>query len=84
VPWLQNVRGGGETQGGSSISQQYVKNILIQRCERDATTSEELLTAGPTRPTAAGTDGIQRKLQEMRYAIALEQKYSKNDILLGY
>ena len=31
---LQNLRGGGETQGGSSISQQYVKNVLIQRCER--------------------------------------------------
>ena len=81
---VQNVRGGGETQGGSSISQQYVKNILIQRCERDAATSEELLNCWTEATTAAGTDGIQRKLQEMRYAIALEQKYSKNDILLGY
>jgi membrane peptidoglycan carboxypeptidase len=81
---LQNVRGGGETQGGSSISQQYVKNILIQRCERDAATSEELLNCWTEATTAAGNDGIQRKLQEMRYAIALEQKYSKNDILLGY
>ncbi len=34
--------------------------------------------------TASGNEGIERKLQEMRYAIALEQKYSKNDILLGY
>ena len=81
---LQNVQGGGETQGGSSISQQYVKNILIQRCERDATSSEELLNCWTDATTAAGTEGIQRKLQEMRYAIALEQKYSKNDILLGY
>ena len=81
---LQNAQGGGETQGGSSISQQYVKNILIQRCERDATTSEELLNCWTDATTAVGTEGIQRKLQEMRYAIALEQKYSKNDILLGY
>ncbi|SFS16372.1 Membrane carboxypeptidase (penicillin-binding protein) [Microbacterium sp. cf046] len=81
---VQNVQGGGETQGGSSISQQYVKNILIQRCERDAATSEELLNCWTEATTAAGTEGIQRKLQEMRYAIALEQKYSKNDILLGY
>lgn len=81
---LQNVQGGGETQGGSSISQQYVKNILIQRCERDAKSSEELLNCWTEATTAAGADGIQRKLQEMRYAIALEQKYSKNDILLGY
>jgi membrane peptidoglycan carboxypeptidase len=81
---VQNMQGGGETQGGSSISQQYVKNILIQRCERDAATSEELLNCWTEATTAAGTEGIQRKLQEMRYAIALEQKYSKNDILLGY
>lgn len=87
---LQNVQGGGETQGGSSISQQYVKNVLIQRCERDAVATEELtqaevLTACWTEATtAAGTEGIQRKLQEMRYAIALEKKYSKTDILLGY
>ena len=87
---LQNLRGGGETQGGSSISQQYVKNVLIQRCERDAVATEELtesevLTNCWTQATtASGNEGIERKLQEMRYAIALEQKYSKNDILLGY
>ena len=33
---LTNLKGGGETQGGSSISQQYVKNILVQRCEATA------------------------------------------------
>ncbi len=38
---LQNVQGGGETQGGSSISQQYVKNVLIQRCESNATPRRE-------------------------------------------
>ena len=32
---LSNAQG-GETQGGSSISQQYVKNILIQQCESNA------------------------------------------------
>ena len=89
---LSNLRGGGETQGGSSISQQYVKNVLVQQCEANAEKDDE---AGLTRDevlancwteatTAAGTEGIQRKLQEMRYAISLEQKYSKNDILLGY
>ena len=44
---------------------------VLQNCWTDAT-------------TASGADGYQRKLQEMRYAISLEQKYSKNDILLGY
>ena len=114
---LQNAQGGGETQGGSSISQQYVKNILIQRCESNADTdarkqlaeeaektaadsgqpvvaptgdevrnrTDEVLADCWTKATTASEeDGIQRKLQEMRYAISLEQKYSKNDILLGY
>ncbi|GAA2979109.1 membrane peptidoglycan carboxypeptidase [Microbacterium terrae] len=81
---------GGQIQGGSSISQQYVKNVLVQRCERDAVATEtetrdEVLRACWTDATdATDTDGYQRKLQEIRYAIQLERKYSKNDILLGY
>ena len=35
-----NVRG-HDTRGGSSISQQYVKNILVQRCEANATAVTE-------------------------------------------
>lgn len=87
---LQNAQGGGSTQGGSTISQQYVKNILVQRCERDAkatetlTYDEVLANCWTQATTASGNDGIQRKLQEMRYAIALEKKYSKQEILLGY
>ncbi|WP_106816840.1 transglycosylase domain-containing protein [Microbacterium timonense] len=96
---LSNAQGGGETQGGSSISQQYVKNVLIQKCEQNAKAHEETNEKGETvqvsrdealrqcwvdATTAEGTEGYARKLQEMRYAIALEQKYSKNDILLGY
>lgn len=114
---LTNLKGGGETQGGSSISQQYVKNILVQRCESTADDeARKVLNAAAEKtaqktgkavvePTAdeliaksdqinancwleatnsSGTEGVQRKLQEMRYAIALEQKYSKNEILLGY
>ncbi len=81
---LSNLQGGGETQGGSTISQQYVKNILVQRCEAQAKTEEEKLDCWTQATTAVGDEGIQRKLQEMRYAIALEKKYDKEDILLGY
>ncbi|WP_127476311.1 transglycosylase domain-containing protein [Microbacterium sulfonylureivorans] len=81
---LSNIRGGGETQGGSTISQQYVKNILVQRCEAQAETEEAKLDCWTQATTAVGDEGIQRKLQEMRYAIALEQKYDKEVILLGY
>ncbi|MGW9346016.1 transglycosylase domain-containing protein, partial [Streptomyces albidoflavus] len=106
---LSNAQGGGETQGGSTISQQYVKNVLIQKCEQNAEIEYELDEAGEfiideatgqpkvktsrdevlrncwvDATTAEGSEGYTRKLQEMRYAIALEQEYSKNDILLGY
>ncbi|MCC2031017.1 transglycosylase domain-containing protein [Microbacterium allomyrinae] len=104
---LSNAQGGGETQGGSTISQQYVKNVLIQKCEQNAeaepkvdddgepvldkngepeviSREQALLNCWSDATTADGSDGYTRKLQEMRYAIALEQKYSKNDILLGY
>jgi membrane peptidoglycan carboxypeptidase len=81
---LSNIKGGGETQGGSSISQQYVKNILVQRCESTAKDDAARYKCWTDATTASGTQGIQRKIQEMRYAIALEQKYSKNEILLGY
>ncbi|WP_223231207.1 penicillin-binding protein [Microbacterium jejuense] len=81
---LSNLAGGGETQGGSTISQQYVKNVLVQQCEATAETSDEKYACWSDATTSSGAEGIERKLQEMRYAIALEQKYSKDEILLGY
>jgi membrane peptidoglycan carboxypeptidase len=86
---IKNAQG-GQIQGGSSISQQYVKNVLVQRCERDAAATEtqsrfDVLQACWLDATQAdGVDGYQRKLQEIRYAVQVEQQYSKNDILLGY
>lgn len=71
---------GGDTQGGSSITQQYVKNVLINNGVRQATTEEEKDAAYE----AATETTPDRKLKEMRYAIALEKKYSKDDILKGY
>lgn len=80
---------GTSSRGASTISQQYVKNVLVQRCEQDVSPTEEnyaeLLNACWTEATnASGADGMERKLQEMRYAIQIEKEYSKNDILVGY
>ena len=72
------------SRGGSSVTQQYVKNVLIQECEKDAADDEERQACYLEATQSKGADGIERKLQEMRYAIAIEKKYSKNDILLGY
>ncbi|RCK58402.1 transglycosylase domain-containing protein [Microbacterium sorbitolivorans] len=73
-----------DTQGGSSISQQYVKGVQLQVCERTATDDEELAKCASAAATADGVEGYQRKLQEMRYAITIEQEYSKEQILIGY
>ncbi len=59
----------GRTQGGSSITQQYVKNVLIESATSQAEQEE-------ARETTLG-----RKIRELRYAIALEQRMTKDEIL---
>jgi membrane peptidoglycan carboxypeptidase len=94
---------GGRTQGGSSIAQQYVKNVLVQECEREAgpialeeLTEEESAALTPDTRFAiveeaelacydtATEVAIDRKLREMRLAIGVEKRYTKDEILLGY
>ncbi|WP_164863486.1 transglycosylase domain-containing protein [Agromyces sp. LHK192] len=75
---------GGDTQGGSSITQQYVKNVLINNGIREAKTQEEQDAAYEAATESSGNAGITRKLKEMKLAIALEKKYDKNEILKGY
>ncbi|MCT1363055.1 MULTISPECIES: transglycosylase domain-containing protein [Microbacterium] len=85
---VDNVRG-TSSRGASTISQQFVKNVRIQQCEQNVNTAsetyaDELQQCWQDATNASGVDGIERKLQEMRYAIQIEKDYSKNDILLGY
>jgi membrane peptidoglycan carboxypeptidase len=79
VGGLVSTLAGGGTRGGSSITQQYVKNVLVQKCEAltDAAKKSECYDAA----TAATAD---RKLKEMRLAIGVEKKYAKDDILRQY
>jgi len=63
---------GTQIQGGSTITQQYVKQILLTA----ARTPKEQL--------AATEVSIARKIREARYAVALENKLSKTEILEGY
>jgi membrane peptidoglycan carboxypeptidase len=63
---------GDTTQGGSTITQQYVKNLL-------------LFSANSKEAAAEATDrSVARKLKEARLALALEQRESKQQILEGY
>lgn len=63
---------GGQRQGASTITQQYVKNVLLA-----AATSDQ------DRRAATETT-IYRKLREARYAVEVEQTMSKDEILAGY
>ncbi|WP_250290240.1 transglycosylase domain-containing protein [Frankia sp. CiP1_Cm_nod1] len=69
---LRNSEAGDVQQGASTLTQQYVKNVLLQ----NAHTRQQ-------REDAAGTS-LERKIQEARYAVTLENKISKDEILERY
>jgi membrane peptidoglycan carboxypeptidase len=80
---LSTVSGGG-VQGGSSITQQYVKNVLLQKCEAMPVKTDKEKKA--YQACVDDSTGVtpDRKVKEMKYAIGLEKKYSKDQILVGY
>ena len=69
---MRNIRAGGITQGASTLTQQLVKNILVQQ----ATTPEERRAATEVSPA--------RKVRELKYAMSYEEKHSKQQILENY
>ena len=70
--FVSNQTSGGGTQGGSSITQQMAKMTLLTQAR----------TAAERK--AATENTYQRKIQELRHAIAFEQNYSKDWILERY
>jgi len=69
---ITNQASDGVVQGGSTITQQLVKLTLIGQAD----TEEER--------AAASDDTYARKFNELRYAAALEENYSKDWILERY
>ncbi|RXR27040.1 penicillin-binding protein [Oerskovia turbata] len=70
-----NNASGGAKQGGSSLTQQYVKNVLIEQAVRDE---------DPIAAEAVKDDTIERKAREAKLAISLEKRMTKDEILQGY
>ncbi len=73
----------GTTQGASTLTQQYVKNVLIEAANY-AETEEERLALVDAAREAEGAEGIARKLREAKIAISLEQEMTKDEILEKY
>ncbi len=71
--FFTNAAASGVVQGGSTLSQQLVKQTLLQQAGDD-----------PEKQAAVTDDTYARKLKELRYAIALENRHSKDWILERY
>ncbi|MBI1378837.1 MAG: hypothetical protein GC157_15360 [Frankiales bacterium] len=69
---IGNAGGSGVVQGGSTLTQQYVKNVFVESA------------ATPEEAAAARARSVTRKLKEMRYALALERELTKAQILERY
>lgn len=72
---------GGSDAGASTITMQLVRNLLVTESERYATSDPEKAKELYEQATVTTID---RKLAEMKYAISLEQQYSKDEILEAY
>src|SRR5699024_7708032 len=60
-------------QGASTLSQQYVNNVLVN-----------YQNVNGLRTTVSGTKQIPDKLREMKLAVAIEKEMTKDEILEGY
>ncbi len=72
---VRNQQTGQDSQGASTLTQQYVRRVLV----------EQALQANDRGAAAAAVDKNKaRKVREIRYALALETKLTKDQILERY
>lgn len=69
----ENAQSGQISQGASTLTQQYVKNVFVEAARDD-----EQAVAEATQQT------IGRKIRELKYAIQLEEELTKKQILKNY
>ncbi|MFJ6568776.1 transglycosylase domain-containing protein [Streptomyces sp. NPDC091292] len=69
----QNAQSGGVTQGASTLTQQYVKNVFVEEAGDD-----------PTKVAQATQQTLGRKIRELKMAIQIEDKLGKKRILENY
>ncbi|MCF3960407.1 transglycosylase domain-containing protein [Streptomyces fuscigenes] len=69
----KNAQSGGVSQGASTLTQQYVKNVFIEEAGDD-----------PDKVAQATQQTMGRKVQELKYAIQVEDELGKKKILENY
>ena len=69
---VSDSTGGGDTQGGSTLTMQYVKQVRYYQAATEAAQA------------AAVSQNLDRKVQDAKCAIDLEKKYTKDQILDDY
>ncbi|MEV7596744.1 transglycosylase domain-containing protein [Kitasatospora sp. NPDC089797] len=69
----KNAESGTASQGASTLTQQYVKNVNVEKAgdDKDAVQEAQRKTLG-------------RKIQELKIAVKLEEELSKDQILTNY
>ncbi|MEU9388893.1 transglycosylase domain-containing protein [Streptomyces sp. NPDC048324] len=69
----KNAQSGGVSEGASTLTQQYVKNVFIEEAGDD-----------PTKVAEATQQTLGRKIKELKYAIQVEEELGKKKILENY
>ncbi|MEV0262818.1 transglycosylase domain-containing protein [Streptomyces sp. NPDC050617] len=69
----KNAQSGGVSEGASTLTQQYVKNVFIEEAGDD-----------PDKVAQATQQTVGRKVKELKYAIQVEQELGKKRILNNY
>ncbi|MDR0783793.1 MAG: transglycosylase domain-containing protein [Propionibacteriaceae bacterium] len=71
--------GSSDGGGGSTLTQQYVKQVLMSEAEKITDPIERADKLAEVQERS-----IERKVREMRYALALEERLTKEEILERY
>jgi len=72
-----------QTQGASTLTQQYVKNVFLDAAEREEDPAEKARLKAEAKVND-GAEGYARKLREAKIAITLEKTTTKDEILEKY
>ncbi|MFP5347584.1 MAG: penicillin-binding protein [Actinomycetes bacterium] len=72
---MVNNASGGDTQGASTLTQQWVKNVLLEQAIQKDDKQAQAALQNPNKG---------RKLREIKLAMSAEKKLSKDEILQNY